>query len=95
MPKLDFSKFLSCRHFLLVIVRRLAAVRVKVLGAVTESFHVGRLKPGLSLALELAFGTNRCTSASTPGGGAGQPRRTCLPSCSRYPRDRRSSMNVS
>jgi len=31
--------------------------RVKGLGAVTESFLVGRLKPGLSLVVELVFGT--------------------------------------
>ena len=31
--------------------------RVKGLEAVTESFLVGQLKPGLSLALELAVGT--------------------------------------
>ena len=68
---------------------------VKGLGAVTESFPERRRKPGLSLALELAFETWSCTSASIPGGGAGQPRRNCLPSCSRHPRDRRSSMNVS
>ena len=30
--------------------------RVKDLGVVTESFLVGQLKPGISLALELAFG---------------------------------------
>jgi len=69
--------------------------RVKGLGAVTESFPEGRQKPRLSFALEFAFETWSFTSASTPGEGAGQPRRTCLLSCSHYPRDQQSSMNVS
>ena len=69
-------------------------VRVKALGRYTESFPEEPLKSVLFLAVHLAFGTWSCTSASTPKRGAGQHRKTSLLNFSRYPSDRRSSMNV-
>ena len=85
MRKLDFSNFLSCHYFPLVIVRGLAAVRGWKGSGQLRSFLVGLLKPGLSLALEHAFGTWSCTSVSTSF-YTGQPRRTCLLSWLRCPR---------
>ena len=95
MRKLDFSNFLSCHYFPLVIVRGLAAVRGWKGSGQLRSFLVGLLKPGLLLVLELAFGTWSCTSVSTSVGGVGQPRRTRLLSCMGCTRDRQSSMNSS
>jgi len=93
----NFSNFLSCRHIPLVIVRGFAAVRGwKIWGRLRREFSCRATKaPDSHLLSNSLSGLWSCTSASTPGGGAGQPRSTLSPSCSRWPWDRQSNLNVS